>query len=418
MKKISTLFFLLVAGWSVNAQSTYVGNQANGFYDGNAVPRVPGPVGGSQLIISETVSTIDFTFYRGNGNLNDAFVMYIDSKNGGVPNTSTYTDETDQLRRAISGVNGSNRSLLNFASAFQADYAVAFGTGVNSSHSSAPYFGGLWSLDANTLSFISAIGLDPNNSVTSSIYHFSITKSAINFSTSFKFVITYLNYDNAYRSNEGYGLGFNRATSSDIYGNPGYNSVSLSNYLTYPATILPVKLISFAGTIAESKAKLTWQVANDNEISKYEIEKSVDGKKFSSIQTINAQRTTAAQNYTTEDATLSGTNYYRLKTTDLQGVVSYSKIVQLSINVKGQGISIFPNPVQQTLNIKMAKLEKGQYDVKVYSAAGQLVFAKAIQYDGSGNTLQVELPSNLQSGSYNCILNNKESKFTSSFLKQ
>lgn len=406
MKKISTLCLAFCFSVVAFSQSSYSGNGGIGF---------GGAIGQSTLTITEDATSINFNLAKGaSGTFSDEFVIYIDAINGGDATTSNYIDNSDPTRTAISGLSSGNiRSILNFPTGFQADYAIALGP-INN-------FSGLYVLNTTgNHSYSQSAGLLPAGSTTSSNYTFSVLKANLGLSNpaTFKFIGTYLmSGTSASRSNEGYGM-FTTGSSTDANGNPGYSTIAATSFFTYPLSVLPVKLLSFTGSVIDSKGKLNWQVANDDEVSKYEIEKSTNGKEFTAIQTVAARRTSALQNYATEDTKLSGTNYYRLKTIDLQGLVNYSKIVQLSLGVKGQGFTIFPNPVMQTLNIKMAKLEKGQYDVNVYSAAGQLVFAKAIQYDGSGNTIQVELPGNMQRGNYNCILNSAAGKFTSSFLKQ
>ncbi len=86
----------------------------------------------------------------GSGNLNlgldagaavsgtDAMVVYIDTDNGGTgfSTTSGFTDTGDGCRRAISGYDGGNRSTLNFAPGFTANYAICLDVG----------FAGLWQL--------------------------------------------------------------------------------------------------------------------------------------------------------------------------------------------------------------------------------------------------------------------------------
>ncbi len=407
MKRIFTLVLAFSVSLAATAQSQYLGNRGTGF---------GGAIGQSSLTISEDATRVYFNLVKGTGNFNDAFVIYIDALANGYTTTSGFTDAGDPSRTAISGLsyesspgNGiRKRSVLDFPNNFAADYAIV----VNPSNNSYAYLFTL--VNGGGHLFVEQNSLSPDNNTNNTSYSFSFIKTNISSASpfTFKFIGTYLNsgYD-VFRSNEGYGI------ASAIV-NPGYNTITAASFFTYPNPILPVQLLSFTGSVVDSKGKLSWQVANDREISKYEIEKSSDGRNFSALQSVAARHTTAVQSYTVEDANLTGTNYYRLKTTDLQGVVTYSKIVQLSIGVKGQGFTIFPNPVMQTLNIKMAKLEKGRYDVNVYSASGQLVFAKAIQYDGSGNTLQIELPANIQRGNYNCILNSANGKFTSSFLKQ
>lgn len=82
----------------------------------------------SQLHVdSDSTGNLNFGLVTGGGSFNDAMVIYVDSVAGGFSSTSTFNDTgggTDACRKAISGYDGTNRSTLNFASGFEADYAI------------------------------------------------------------------------------------------------------------------------------------------------------------------------------------------------------------------------------------------------------------------------------------------------------
>ena len=95
----------------------------------------------------------------GGADLNDFGVMYIDSVSGGFGSLFDLGDTADSHRQAISGWNGSNFADINFATGFEADYAIAF----NNS------FAGLWQLAAggtNTLVFVADLSIAPNGDAT------------------------------------------------------------------------------------------------------------------------------------------------------------------------------------------------------------------------------------------------------------
>ena len=155
-----------VVATSVRGQSvfeSFAGNQNTSF--GGAVGT------GSLQVVNDSLGAINFTYTRGTSNFDNAIVIYIDSQSGGATSTSGFNDTADGLRRAISGLDGTNRSTLNFAAGFGADYAIA----LNNS------FAGLWSL-SNPASFpfqVSA-GLLPNSaSQTETSYSFGITAADI-----------------------------------------------------------------------------------------------------------------------------------------------------------------------------------------------------------------------------------------------
>ena len=116
-------------------------------YYGNGSSACGGAIGLGTLTLSQSGNTINGSLTTG-GNLNgNAFVLYVQGDSQpGFSSTSGFNDSGDQLRSAISQYTatgnggGVGQSILNFASGFTPDYAIAMdpGNGIN--------FGGLWQL--------------------------------------------------------------------------------------------------------------------------------------------------------------------------------------------------------------------------------------------------------------------------------
>jgi hypothetical protein len=212
-------------------------------FTGNGNSGFGGVLGTGSLDISDNGTNIQATFNKGGASFNDALVIYIDSKTGGFNTTSGFNDQQDSLRKGISGVSTSGRSTVNFASGFNADYAIAFAPSLS--------FGGLWGLangGNNSLNFLKSVNLTPATNQTASNYNFSFDLSDIaltpNSGASFKFVATYLNPNNSFRSDEAIGNGI-------ASGNPGYSSVSFTNSLSYTtATPVPFDFSPTSGLLS------------------------------------------------------------------------------------------------------------------------------------------------------------------------
>jgi len=206
---------LVSAAGLASAATVYssVGNGESGF---------GGVLGtGTISIDNEADGSLDFTFTKGTGNLDDAVVIYLEAgADQGFTSTANFGDTNSPLSKAISGFDGTNRSILNFngTSGLSPNYAIAFDQG----------FGGLWRL-ANggplSLQFVTSVSLTPTGA-TSPTYTFSLNASNIGLTPgsgeSFSFVATYLDSDNVSRSNEAFGSGFGGS-------NPGYTTVTMSN---------------------------------------------------------------------------------------------------------------------------------------------------------------------------------------------
>ncbi len=195
-------------------------------------------IGESSILTADSTSSGDlsFTLTRGVGNLNDVMVIYIDADNGttGITNTSVLTDISDNGRSAISGSSSSNSSDLEFAFGFAANYAITL---------------------ESTFSGLYAIGNDPTNhnfqrdlgtAFNDPLYEMTLTMGDLGLSAgdSFRYVATYLNSSNTWRSNEFHGVSAATVGSDNIGLNPfslaegDFNTFRSASTVPEPSTII------------------------------------------------------------------------------------------------------------------------------------------------------------------------------------
>ena len=224
------LAFASVAALAATQASaaTYAGNGNTGF---------GGPIGLGSLSLTDDGTTLTGTFTKGTGSFSDVLVLYIDSGAGGFSSTSGFADTGDGLRKAISGYDGSNRSLMTFATGFLPDYAIALGPASDN-------FGGLWQLadgGANSLNFVSSVSLSPTGTSSSPTYTFSLSLASIGVTpgNAFELFGTYIS-NSGYRSTE--------AIVGDDTGVQGWNPFSQTSFGTYTTTPIPEpSAIAFLG---------------------------------------------------------------------------------------------------------------------------------------------------------------------------
>ena len=180
-------------------------------YPGNGNSSFGGPLGLGSLTFTDNGTTVFGTFTRGPGFHNDTLVIYIDSIAGGLGNTSGMDDAGDDLRRALSGWNGTQRSTVNFASGFNADFGLAI-------HNNSFTFGGLWQTLAGTgnngLPFVDSVNLSGGgNGAATYTFDFNWSEIGLGSPSSFRFVASYV-ANSAYRSNEA--IGASDAGAGDV----------------------------------------------------------------------------------------------------------------------------------------------------------------------------------------------------------
>ncbi|MFN0274860.1 MAG: T9SS type A sorting domain-containing protein [Chitinophagales bacterium] len=122
--------------------------------------------------------------------------------------------------------------------------------------------------------------------------------------------------------------------------------------------VLPVTLTYFIATAAQNSVQLNWETLSEIDCKDYVIERSATLHQFSAIGNVNCigSETTSAQYVFTDDAPMSGINYYRLKQVDASGKFTYSNIETAFINNTSQ-LFIYPNPASSTLHISQAEVD-------------------------------------------------------------
>jgi hypothetical protein len=163
---------------------------------------------------SSSLGALNFGVQSGGGNFNDAAVIYIDSITGGVADTTGLEDTNDPGRSAISG-DGDNESAdqseITFGANFRPDYAISIDNG----------FAGLFQLTPGgdgSLTFVASGNLNPTNNAAAQQREIDITLANIGLTPggSFKYVVTYLNPGNSFRSDEFHGVAQATANSGNI----------------------------------------------------------------------------------------------------------------------------------------------------------------------------------------------------------
>ncbi|MEO6723006.1 MAG: SBBP repeat-containing protein, partial [Ferruginibacter sp.] len=168
-----------------------------------------------------------------------------------------------------------------------------------------------------------------------------------------------------------------------------------------PGSVLPLTLLNFSATAAANGTLLKWQTSQEINTKHFEVEWSNDGQQYNKINTVAAAgNSTQTIYYTyTHDQPLAGINYYRLKMIDKDNQYKYSPIVTITINDHQAAVSVFPNPVTDVLQIKIAAEKNEKLTLKLLNAEGKVVASKIFTLVKGSNRLSWNLP-NLATGNY------------------
>jgi hypothetical protein len=148
------------------------------------------------------------------------------------------------------------------------------------------------------------------------------------------------------------GVGYNGSNTSTM-GNELKSQAALtsantplSNFVNSILGVLPIKLISFTGSLEKASVSLLWTTASEEGFDHFEIERAAADLVFEKIANVNGTGYNTADEHTyslTDTKPVIGTNYYRLKSVDLDGSYEYSSIVSVVVEAS-KSISVYPNP--------------------------------------------------------------------------
>ena len=181
----------------------------------------------------------------------------------------------------------------------------------------------------------------------------------------------------------------------------------------YPYTVLgliPVRFEYFRGVKSDLSNLLNWKLSCDNVASaQLMLERSADGRIFSSIHTELVDQVRCGQAFSYRDESFSsGKNYYRLKLISDNGRISYSQVVLIINSKEGLEITtIAPNIItNQQLQLQVVVANTTATQVSLFDGTGKMMgkFIKSLE---SGlNTLNLPV-NNYASGTYFIVITDK-----------
>ncbi|WP_133230860.1 T9SS type A sorting domain-containing protein [Mucilaginibacter psychrotolerans] len=138
----------------------------------------------------------------------------------------------------------------------------------------------------------------------------------------------------------------------------------------------PYSLLQLTASKALEGAKVVWKVDNEFDYTKFELQKLDTNGVYVPIYDM-ASNNSGTYSFTDKNFVL-GSNVYRLKQTDIDNNISYSKEVKLMYSEIANGsiklIKVFPNPTGVEINVSMlAQKNSGSYSISIINSSGRVV---------------------------------------------
>lgn len=139
---------------------------------------------------------------------------------------------------------------------------------------------------------------------------------------------------------------------------------------------LPVKFIDFsASQLNYNTARLQWKIAVPAEnADRFEIEYSTDGRIYTTAGKIQIDNINQSNYQFIHTNIPTGNILYRIKETDTDGSITYSKIQLLRRYNSTQSLAVYPNPASNILHIIAS--ETGNKKITMLDVTGRTVFEK------------------------------------------
>jgi hypothetical protein len=166
-----------------------------------------------------------------------------------------------------------------------------------------------------------------------------------------------------------------------------------SNTSLTVTSVLPVKLTSFDASVSKCATELKWSSTSEINFNYYVVEYSIDGINYNTVTTIQSKGDN--RDYTLLHQPKKGKAFYRLKLVDKNNNYSYSKINLVNSDCEISSISVFPNPVQDVLNVNISNFESGAIKAVLFDESGRQVLNR--QFINGFNQVNVSM---LSKGNY------------------
>jgi hypothetical protein len=168
-----------------------------------------------------------------------------------------------------------------------------------------------------------------------------------------------------------------------------------------PYLVLPVTFTSIKAYPKNKDIVVEWKVENESNLKQYDVEKSVDGSNYATNNTVVAKNAAASVYQFLDEKPVDGYNYYRVKSTDINGKMAYSTVVKVLIGKMKQEISVYPNPiVNGVINLQLLNQPAGKYGIRLISNNGQVITSKEINHPAGNGSESIQLNKYLSGGIY------------------
>ena len=145
-----------------------------------------------------------------------------------------------------------------------------------------------------------------------------------------------------------------------------------------------------AAMSGKSSAAVSWNTSNIAGDEIYDVEHSTDASKFNTIAHVKSIK--GQSDYVVSHNNLTpGNNYYRLRTTRVNGAIMYSNIVNLVYLGNTESIELLPNIVNNQTTAKIESDISRKAQIRIIDVSGKVVYENNVQLKAGENKINLDL---------------------------
>ena len=202
----------------------------------------------------------------------------------------------------------------------------------------------------------------------------------------------------------------------------GQSDFFVAKYGSNNCGLVPLRFLSLTASPTppkegHTKIILDWQTASEVNVSRFNIQRSTNGRDFETVGMVMAKNK-QLNNYTYID-NLQGVQippleggealYFRIESIDYDGSKQYSEVRKVELGSRNVGISVYPNPARDIVNISS---KQGISSIKVVNLYGKIIQ----EYAAINNNVYRLQTSELTNGIYWITITLKDGSITTQKL--
>lgn len=185
---------------------------------------------------------------------------------------------------------------------------------------------------------------------------------------------------------------------------------------------LSVKMTSFTGIQNGDNALLKWVTYLEIKNDRFEIERSNDGVRFTTVGTVKGNGSTEEEHtyyFTDPLSTDTKIVYYRLRVVDIDGKYNYSNIVALRLSGSqlSADITTYPNPFTDNIKISLNSNSEQDAVIRITAADGKLALTRQVTLVKGMNIIVLADVGRLSRGTYTLDLISDNGKATQKIIR-